>query len=170
MLHKFTKTPYITTSPKASKSKYCYKSFNKAVRMSSSRGSSSNVFNEEEEEKLQVNSKVITFRNKSCIDCGEQATIKVSESVINPKRLYYKCERPGCDYFRWWEPSNFEYKVIGRELGKLQDEKDNQNFQHENKFTTMTTNLIAKSDKIKSLLYTIIIMLLQFIMYIYHLG
>ena len=101
--------------------------------MLSSKGSSRNFFDEEEEEKLQVNDKVIKFINKSCTDCGERATIKISESVANFKRLYYKCERPGCDYFRWWEPSSFEYKVIARGLGKLQDEEENQTLHHENK-------------------------------------
>ena len=51
------------------------------------------MFDEDEEEKVQVNGKVIKFRNKSCIDYGERATIKVSESAANRKRLYYKCER-----------------------------------------------------------------------------
>ena len=141
------------------------------MRMPSSRGSSNNIFYEEEEEKLQVNEKVIKFRNKSCTNCGEQATIKILKSAANPKRLYYKCERPSCDYFRWWEPSSFEYKVIARGLGKLQDEEENQTFHHKNKkLTTMTTMLVAKLEKMKSLLYTIIIMQLLCIMYIYHFG
>ena len=139
--------------------------------MPSSKGSSNNIFDKEEEEKLQVNGKVIKFRNKLCTDCGQWATIKFSESAASPKRLYYKCERSGCDYFRWWEPSSFEYKVIVRGLGKLQDEEENQTLHHENKkLTTITTMLFAKSEKMTSLLYTIIIMQLLRIMYIYHFG
>ena len=87
--------------------------------MSSSKGSSNNFFDKYKEEKLQVNGKVIKFRNKLCTDYGERVTIKISEYATNPKRLYYKCKRSGYDYFRWWEPSNFEYKVITRGLGKL---------------------------------------------------
>lgn len=59
-----------------------------------------------------MNGKVMKLRNKSC---GEQATIKVSESTANPRRLEYKYEKLRCDYFRWWEPFGFEYKVIVRE-------------------------------------------------------
>ena len=70
--------------------------------MPSSKGSSSNLCDEDEEERVQVNGKVIKFRNKSCTDYGERATIKVSEYAANPKRLYYKYERPECDYFGWW--------------------------------------------------------------------
>ena len=64
------------------------------MRMSSFKGSSSNLFDENKEGKVQVNRKVIKFKNKSCTECGERATIKVFESATNPKRLYYKCKRP----------------------------------------------------------------------------
>ena len=64
------------------------------------KGGSSNFFYEDEEEKLQVNGKVNKFINKSCTDCGKQATIKVSKSNANSKRLYYKYERLRCNYFR----------------------------------------------------------------------
>lgn len=68
--------------------------------MPSSRGSSSNFFYEDEEEKMQVNGKVIKFRHKSCTDCCKQAIIKAFEFAANPTRLYYKCERLGCYYFK----------------------------------------------------------------------
>ncbi|KAH9779804.1 Integrase catalytic domain-containing protein [Citrus sinensis] len=93
--------------------------------MSSSRGSSNNFFYKYKEEKLQVNGKVIKFRNKLCTDYGERVTIKISEYATNPKRLYYKCKRPCYDYFRWWEPSNFEYKVITRGLGGVPNAASN---------------------------------------------
>ena len=96
---------------------------------------------------MQVNDKAIKFRKISCTDCGERGPIKISESAANPKRHFYKCERLGCDYFRWWEhlALAFEYKVIVRGLGKLQDEEENQTLHHKNKkLTTMTTMLVTK--------------------------
>lgn len=68
-------------------------------------------------------------------------------------------------YFRWWEPSSFEYKVIARGLGELEDEEENHTFHHENKkLIVMATKLVSKLDKMKSLLYTIIIMQLFIIL------
>lgn len=61
-----------------------------------------------------MNGKAIKFKNKSCTDCGERATIKVPESIANFNRLYYNFERLGCNYFKWWELFNVEYKLIAR--------------------------------------------------------
>lgn len=62
------------------------------------------------------------------------------------------------DYFRWQESSTFKHKVIAKKLNKLQDEEENHSFHDENKnLTTMTTKLVSKLNKMKSLMYTIII-------------
>ena len=60
--------------------------------MSSSRGSWFDVEDEDKNEKLEINGKVLKFRNKTCRDCGKRAPIYISESTANPKKLYYKCD------------------------------------------------------------------------------
>ena len=70
--------------------------------MSSSRGSWFNVEDEDEDkkEKLEINEKVLKFRNKTCRDYGKHASIYILESAANPKKLYYKCNNKGCNFFR----------------------------------------------------------------------
>ena len=62
--------------------------------MSSSKGSWFDVEDEDEDknEELEINGKVLKFRNKICRDCGKCASIYISESTANSNKLYYKCD------------------------------------------------------------------------------
>ena len=83
-----------------------------AVGMSSSRGSWFDVEDEDENEKLEINGKVLKFRNKTCRDCGKRASVYILASAAIPKKLYYKCDNKGCNFFRWCKPSMYEYRVL----------------------------------------------------------
>ena len=70
--------------------------------MSSSRGSWFNVEDENEvkKEKLEIYGKVLKFRNKTCRDYGKHASLYISESITNPKKLFFKSDNKGCNFFR----------------------------------------------------------------------
>lgn len=59
--------------------------------MLSSKGSWSGYVDEDGE--LQINGKIIKFRNKLCTNCGDEVSVKIPESIINLQRFYYKYER-----------------------------------------------------------------------------
>ena len=65
---------YIYQQPQSIEIQPLLESSIKPVRIPSSKGSSNNFFDENEEEKVQVNGKVIKFINKSCTSCGEQVS------------------------------------------------------------------------------------------------
>ncbi|CAL5402697.1 unnamed protein product [Camellia sinensis] len=45
------------------------------------------------------------FENRGC-KCDKKTAIKVSDSLKNPGRLYFKCADGKCDYFAWWAPTS----------------------------------------------------------------
>lgn len=51
----------------------------------------------------QFNGECIKFRNEWC-KCNKKATVRISESVNNPHRLFFKCESETCNFFKFWEP------------------------------------------------------------------
>ena len=65
--------------------------------MSSLRGGWFDVEDEDEDEKekLEINGKMLKFRNKTCRDCNKCASIYISEFAANPKKLYYNCDNKG---------------------------------------------------------------------------
>lgn len=63
---------------------------------------------ENENQKLEINGKTLKFKNKTCIDCSKLASICFSKSATNLKKVYYKCDNKGCNFFNWWKPSMYE--------------------------------------------------------------
>ncbi|CAL5392434.1 unnamed protein product [Camellia sinensis] len=45
------------------------------------------------------------FENRRC-KCEKKAAVKISNSVKNPGRLYFKCADGKCDFFAWWAPTS----------------------------------------------------------------
>ncbi|CAL5429143.1 unnamed protein product [Camellia sinensis] len=45
------------------------------------------------------------FENRRC-KCEKKAAVKISDSVKNPRRLYFKCADGKCDFFAWWAPTS----------------------------------------------------------------
>ena len=39
------------------------------------------------------------FQNRRCY-CGRKAEVKISESIDNPEKLFFKCK--DCGFFEWW--------------------------------------------------------------------
>lgn len=70
-----------------------------------------------------INGGVIKFRNEWC-KCNKRAIGRISESVSNPNRLYFKCEKEVCNFFKFWEPKKSDvcWDAIGGntfdEIGK----------------------------------------------------
>ena len=66
----------------------------------------------------------IRFMNRNCY-CGRKASIRISETKRNPKKLFYKCDK--CNFFAWWDEgssSNFvnhhaEESEIKEALGRV---------------------------------------------------
>ena len=57
-----------------------------------------------------INGGIIKFKNRKCA-CGIKAAVKISESLNNPKKLYFFCERGKCNFYRFWEPDNEEFNL-----------------------------------------------------------
>ncbi|KAK9274838.1 hypothetical protein L1049_007510 [Liquidambar formosana] len=71
------------------------------------------------------------FQNRRC-QCGRKAEVKISESIDNPEKLYFRCQE--CGFFEWWyapidvqegcydfvnelrREINGNYKELGREI------------------------------------------------------
>ena len=120
--------------------------------MLSSKGSWSGYADEDGE--LQINGKVIKFRNKFCTDCGDQVLVKISGYIPNPQRLYYKYKKKTCNLFKWWEPTKQEYKIIARGVRLLGDDLED-NYEvvaKEHKILEHLNKLVVKLDSMIKLL------------------
>lgn len=118
---------------------------------------------------LQVNGKVIKFINKFCIDYSDRVSLKISKSIPEPQRLYYKCEKKTYNVFRWWEPTKQEYRIIARGVRLLDDDFED-NFEmaaEENKVLEAVNKFVTKSDSMIRLLEIILIMLSLCILYLW---
>lgn len=57
----------------------------------------------------------VEMKMKSWRSVGTYSTTR------NPKKLYYRCDNNGCNFFRYWKPRMYEYKVVIKRLGKLSE-------------------------------------------------
>lgn len=44
--------------------------------------------------------------------CNKKAAIKVFESRDNPNKHFYCCKYNECSYFRFWYPSDHDFKDV----------------------------------------------------------
>ena len=49
--------------------------------------------------------KLSSSEKKIYTDCCDRVSMKILESIPNPQRLYYKCEKKTCNFIRWWKPT-----------------------------------------------------------------
>ncbi|KAK0606338.1 hypothetical protein LWI29_036668 [Acer saccharum] len=60
--------------------------------------------------KRNINGGIIKFKNWKC-SCGMKAGVRISESVNNPNKLYFFCEKGKCNFYRFWEPNTEEFSL-----------------------------------------------------------
>ena len=111
------------------------------------------------------------FRNRRCL-CGRKAEVMISESDLNPCRLFFRCKWKTCNFFEWRrleddnEFSEDDSDGVTSRLNISEIEQSSTNFVYEyqylerNNLDELKVSVVGLKSVVKMLLFLVVLLVL----------